>query len=76
MYIAHTDAELKAELDRLKGELRSVITKWEAGDTSVEKTKNRVEQNLRELVAEIQQRPSLAALIQRQRETTSVAAFY
>jgi hypothetical protein len=75
VYIAHTDKELTDELARLKAEQKSLITKWTAGDTSVEKQRGKVESQLREIIVEIQQRPALAHLIQRQRDTVAVASF-
>jgi len=75
IYITWTDAEITAELQRLKNDHRSVITKWTAGDTSVEKEKSRVESQLRELNAEIGQRDTLVDLLQRTPETRAVASF-
>ena len=74
-YVCHTDAELTAELTRLKTAVKALNIKWQAGDTSVEKDLSKSRKDLSAVVAEIRRRPDLASLVQRQPITRTRAVF-
>lgn len=74
-YITHTDQEIKDALSAAKSNYNSVIVKWTAGDTSVEKDKSRLEKIITQLVEECSRRPSLQGLVRRTPLTRTVAAF-
>ena len=79
IYIAHTDEQLKTELAKAQADLSSVLIKWTAGDTSVEKDKQGLERRVSQLVEEIRRRPSLSAddggIIRRKPITRTRAVF-
>ncbi len=75
IYITYTDQELKDELAAAKAEYQSVITKWQAGDTTVEKAKSSLDTRIARITAEIRLRPTMADMVRRERCSTSVASF-
>jgi hypothetical protein len=75
IYATWTDAEITAELTRLKADHKSLITKWQAGDTTVEKERGRVESQLQQLNQEIIRRPDLADLVARAPVTRTRCTF-